>query len=171
MIIGIGGVSTAGKSRLALRLCQFLHSRNKTCRIIDQDDFVLPEEQIPQISGRTDWEIPESINFETFKKAIVEAHEQNDVVLAVGLMVFLDTGINALFDRRIYINVSFETVRKRKNVDLRWSDKPDPEWYVMHIWQSHQKYGKPSAGYEYTTLTGESDIDLQALWGKMMVSA
>jgi uridine kinase len=170
MIIGIGGASTAGKNTLAFQLCAFLQSSGISCTVVDQDDYVLPEEEIPKILGHTDWEVPESIDFEAFRTAILEEYGRSDIVIVVGLMVYYHPEIDALFDRRIYLDISFETMLRRKGEDTRWSGEPDPEWYVKHIWRSHQKYGKPQAVSQCMYVSGELKIDLHLLLEKLQIS-
>ena len=139
MIIGIGGVSRSGKSFLAKALQNKFNLAGKTVEILDQDDYVLPTKDIPLIRDHVDWEIPESIDWKTFKEAIYTAKKRCDVVIAEGLLVFWDKSILAQFDKKILIELPKEEFVNRKRVDLRWGK--EPEWYIQYIWDSFLKYG------------------------------
>lgn len=156
MIIGIGGVSNVGKSKLAQEIKNLLP--DKSIQILCQDDYVRPKYEIPLIKDHVDWESPESINFFTFKDAILEANDNADVVIAEGIFVFYHPQANLLFDKRIWVEISKETFFERKRDDLRWGKEPD--WYINHIWLSHIQYGK-SVGekIEYLNLDGSASID------------
>ena len=69
MIIAIGGISNAGKSNLAKRLSD--HYQNQSSIVLCQDDFANPTNEIPKIKGHTNWEIPESLDFDKFYKKII----------------------------------------------------------------------------------------------------
>ncbi|MCO6480377.1 MAG: hypothetical protein J5I94_27295 [Phaeodactylibacter sp.] len=141
MIIGIGGVSRSGKTTLAKRLARHFRRQGLSAVILHQDDFVFPEEQIPKIRGKTDWEHPGSIDFERFRQAIRSNANTHDIVIAEGLMALYDEGANALYDKCFFVEISRETFLERKSQDLRWGKEPD--WYIIRIWDSFQQYGQP----------------------------
>ncbi|MEL6252490.1 MAG: hypothetical protein AAFR87_10815, partial [Bacteroidota bacterium] len=60
MLIGIGGLSRSGKTKLAKRV-KGLYKEQKVI-LLHQDDFVKAEEDIPLIQNHIDWEVPESID-------------------------------------------------------------------------------------------------------------
>lgn len=138
MIIGIGGASRAGKTTLA----EWIRKQfpNLKSQILCQDDYVFPTRLIPQIQDRIDWEHPDSIDHESFRKAIIAEAKSNDLVIVEGLMVFHDKLTNTLYDKMLEVEIDFETFLKRKNHDHRWGHEPD--WYIKHIWDSYLKYGK-----------------------------
>lgn len=145
-IIGIGGVSCAGKSKLADELSlRFRESGYRTITI-DQDEYVFPISEIPLVRGHTDWECPESIDFESFEEAIGNASASHDIVIAGGLMVFWESRISKIFDFRIFIKIPLDEFRRRKRKDLRWGK--EPEWYIDHIWNSYLEYGQFPYGIE-----------------------
>ncbi|MDA3944713.1 MAG: hypothetical protein PF694_14365 [Bacteroidetes bacterium] len=137
MIVGIGGVSRAGKTTLAAWLRnQFPH---KKTQILCQDDYVFPIDNIPRINDRINWEHPDSIDHVAFRKAIIAESHNNDLVIAEGLMVFYDSLTLSLFDRMLFVDLDYANFLKRKEYDNRWGHEPD--WYVQHIWESYLKYG------------------------------
>lgn len=138
MIIGIGGASRAGKTTLAKWLRKQFPQQK--VQILCQDDYVFPTQFIPQIQDRIDWEHPDSIDHEAFRKAILAEVENNDIVIVEGIMVFHDQTTNSLFDKMIYIEIDYATFLERKKHDHRWGHEPD--WYLNHIWESHLKYGQ-----------------------------
>ena len=138
MIVGIGGASNAGKSWLAKSISESCH--DKSIKILCQDDFVFPVDQQPTVKGRIDWENPASIDFGSFKTAIIKNQGNYDIVIAEGLMVFNDKGINRLYDKKVFIEISKRNFLRRKSIDRRWGEEPN--WYIEHIWQSYQKFGR-----------------------------
>jgi uridine kinase len=100
MIIGIGGVSRSGKSTLANLLVTYFRKNGKKAIIFHQDDFVFPETQIPKIKNKTDWESPQSIDFEQYREVIELFKTRFDIVIAEGLFSFYDDNIYQLYDKK-----------------------------------------------------------------------
>ena len=162
MIIGIGGVSRSGKSFLGKALQEKFSLAGKSVEVLDQDDYVLPSQDIPLIRDHVDWEIPESIDWARFKEAISLAQLRCDIVIAEGLMVFWNESINRIIDKRIIITLSQKEFFNRKRVDLRWGK--EPEWYIQHIWDSFLKYGKLPDGMDPDIiLDGEKAFDVSEI--------
>jgi len=160
MIIGIGGVSNAGKTTLASRLRDQLP--NLSVSILSQDDFPNPVEQIPMIRDHVDWEIPRSIDIPKYLRKVLEDSEKYDLVIAEGLFAFCDERIVKHYDKKIFLTISKETFWERKSQDFRWGK--EPEWYMEHIWQSHFKCGSNNAADKNTLiLSAEQPINLKEL--------
>lgn len=160
MIIGIGGVSNAGKTTLADRLKESLAPLR--VKILSQDNFPKPEEEIPMIRDHVDWEIPESLEMSQYFKQMLEDEKEYDVVIAEGLFAFCDDRIVGRYDKKVFLTISKETFWDRKSKDLRWGK--EPEWYMEHIWDSHFKCGtKHSMDSDTIILSGEKPIDLNHL--------
>ena len=139
MVIAIGGISNAGKSRLAKQLAKYYrYQKKKSVIILCQDDYARPTPEIPKIKGHTDWEIPASIDYDKYYEAVTKSIKQYDVVIAEGLFVYYDTRLVNVYDKFIYITINKETFVERKRKDLRWGK--EPEWYIEHIWQNNNKY-------------------------------
>ncbi len=160
MIIGIGGVSRAGKSTLANLLTKLFIARGNKVLIFSQDDYIQPEERIPIIRDRVDWEVPESIRISDFSKDILEARKHHNLIIAEGLFCFYDPLLVDQMSRKIYIHISKDIFLHRKKEDLRWGSTPDPDWYMEHIWNRHQRYGIPSDLEQYFTVDGSQYFDL-----------
>ncbi len=160
MIIGIGGVSNAGKTTLATRLKEKLSALRIS--VLCQDDFARPTFEIPRINGHVDWEVPESIDLARYYRHILKGREENDIVIAEGLFSFCDKHIYNHYDKKIFLTISKETFWRRKSKDLRWGKEPD--WYLEYIWESHFKCGMLQEEDENTIiLSGEETIDLDKL--------
>ena len=86
MIIGIGGVSRAGKTSLALQIEKWYESGS--VKILHQDDFIRPIEKMPLVKGHIDWEHPDSYDFVGLVKTIKKERKKFDIVVVEGLMVF-----------------------------------------------------------------------------------
>ncbi len=163
MIIGIGGVSRSGKTSLAKALQAHFRDKDKKAVILHQDEYVFPEEQIPKIRGKVDWEDPTSIDFERFREDILEYEPSSDVLIAEGLFAFYDAATNTLYDRAFFLTVAKATFLERKEKDLRWGK--EPAWYIEHIWNSFQKYGHPRGPMPPTLyLNGERPLD----WSRVL---
>jgi len=157
MIIGIGGASRSGKTYLA----QELKARNEhlSIAIISQDDYVHPENEIPKINNKTDWECPESINFKKFISAVKQANIVSDITIAEGLLIYYHQELSKLFDKKVFIDIDNSTFLKRKTTDLRWGKIED--WYKEHIWKSYLQYGTiNSTSKQFLLLNGNSVLDL-----------
>jgi nicotinamide/nicotinate riboside kinase len=158
MVIGIAGVSRSGKTTLAGLIKKILIEQGETAIVLHQDDFVMPENEIPKIRHRIDWECPQSIDFQRFKSKILEAKSQYNHVITEGLLNFWDENIILLFDKKIFVEISKETFLERRNKEKRWGF--EPKWFYEHVWQSHLKYGKIGLDDKTIILSGEKDFDL-----------
>jgi nicotinamide/nicotinate riboside kinase len=141
MIIGIGGRSRSGKTTLAETLVWQERSQNKKAIALHQDDFVKRLHDIPLIHDHTDWETPESIDFELLRKVVSHLQDDFEVIVIEGILAFADEGLNAMYDYCFFTTISEETFWVRKSADTRWGE--EPAWYVGHIWDSFLKYGQP----------------------------
>ncbi|NOU48771.1 MAG: hypothetical protein HOO86_17155 [Bacteroidales bacterium] len=150
MIIGIGGVSTAGKTTTANRIRKLFDGLRVS--IICQDDFVKPVNEIPFIGERVDWEHPDSVDHSKLFNTILAEKQVNDIVIAEGLMIFYHKEIDELFDKKIFVTIDYETFKQRKANDNRWGH--EPEWYINHIWDSYLKFGRLANAKNYLTLDG-----------------
>jgi uridine kinase len=160
MIIGIGGISNAGKSKLAENIKDYFS--DKTVKILCQDHFAHPTHTIPKINDHTNWEIPESLDFDKFVKNVIAESKKNDIVIDEGLFVFYDERLNRLYDKMIYLSISKKTFFERKNKDLRWGKEPG--WYMEHIWESHQQFfDKIEFRKKAFQLSGENPVDFDAV--------
>lgn len=160
MIIGIGGVSRAGKSTLADLLVKLFVAQGRSAIIFSQDDYVIDEADLPIIKDRRDWEVPSSIRHADFRKAVLDAKSHYDLVIAEGLLCFHDPALFDLMDRKIFVQISKETFLLRKREDLRWGSTIDPDWYMDHVWDSHQQNGIPDLAADIFVIDGSTYFDL-----------
>lgn len=157
MIIAIGGSSTAGKSTLAAKIGEVYD--HKRVKILCQDSYVKPEQEIPLIKDHIDWEVPASIDFKKFYNAIVLASDKYDIVIAEGLMIYYHRQTVDLFNKRLFVDLDKTTFMKRKSRDLRWGK--EPQWYMEHIWDSYLKYGVvPEILSDVFHVDGRRSIDI-----------
>lgn len=136
----------------------------QTATILAQDDYIFPTEQIPKIQNgeaiEIDWETPESIDFQRYRKAILDAQKQFDHVITEGLLNFYAEDINSLFNKFIFVDISKTTFLSRKAADKRWGEVPN--WYIEHIWVSYERLGRTILSdkkKEVLVLSGEVDFD------------
>ncbi|PLW94972.1 MAG: hypothetical protein C0591_11750 [Marinilabiliales bacterium] len=160
MIIAIGGISNAGKSRLAARIADFY--KNQSAIVLCQDNYANPTPEIPRINSHTNWEIPESIDFKRYYKKILECIPHYNIIIAEGLFVFYEQRLIDLYDKSIYLIIDKETFLERKKDDLRWGK--EAEWYMEHIWDSHFKYCNEVVSRKKAyQLSGKEPIDFDAV--------
>ncbi|MCB2207521.1 MAG: hypothetical protein KQH67_04435 [Bacteroidetes bacterium] len=160
MIIAIGGISNAGKSRLAARIASYYEKQSTI--ILCQDNYANPTPEIPKINTHTNWEIPESINFEKYYEKIIDCKPNYDIIIAEGLFVFYEQRLIDLYDKSIYLIIDKETFIERKKDDLRWGK--EPEWYMQHIWDSHFRYCNEVISRKNAfQLSGKEPIDFEAV--------
>jgi len=160
MIIGIGGVSRAGKSTLADLLMKQLLSRGYTVAVFRQDDYPIDESDLPMIQDRRDWEIPGSIQHEYFYNLINSELEKYNITIIEGLFCFYDQRLINMMDKKILVEVDKPTFVNRKLSDLRWGSAPEPEWYIDHIWDSYQIHGVPHKLNDYFIIDGSHYFNL-----------
>lgn len=165
MIIGIGGVSRAGKTELSNFLFEKFRLEGIQVVVIHQDDFVHPTDFIPKIKDRIDWENPQSINFSKYITAIQEAQKSGaDIIIAEGIFNFYEKEVQDLFDKKIFVEISRTTFEKRKAEDHRWGYEPD--WYIEHIWNSYEQFGQTILENKSNILkvSGENQASYSKVW-------
>jgi nicotinamide/nicotinate riboside kinase len=159
MIIGIGGISNAGKSTLARRIKN--HYSSKSVSIICQDDYAVATEKIPTINDHADWERPESINFSLYEKVVKEEIEKSEIVIIEGIFAFYKNNLLEIMDKKIYLNLDNKSFIMRKKNDFRWGQEPD--WYIEHIWKSHYKYCYNNIPKDALVINANNDIDINVV--------
>jgi uridine kinase len=138
MVIGIGGSSNSGKSKLAKRLVSY-YGNDKAIHLC-QDDYVYPTNELKKINGHTDWEYEKTIDIQKFIADVELANSKYEKVFSEGIFAFHFNGLNKLYSKKVYLKIDRETFIKRKQNDLRWGK--EPMWYIEHIWESHIKNTK-----------------------------
>ena len=159
MLIGIGGLSRSGKTKLARRV-KGLYKEQKVI-LLHQDDFVKAEADIPLIQNHIDWEVPASIDLPKWKSTIEQARREHEVVILEGIFIFAFPEINAAYDKSIFVEIPRPVFLERKRVDLRWGK--EPEWYIQYIWGAYQRYGLPPKELEVYRVSGNRKTDMEAL--------
>ena len=164
-MIGIGGVSRAGKTELSNFLCQRFKTFGYNAISIHQDEFAYFANEIPKIKDRVDWENPNSIDTNKYQFAIEEAKQKGfDVIITEGILNFYDDKFIQLFDKKIFVEIQRATFEKRKAEDERWGSEPD--WYIEHIWNSYEKYGKTilASDTDFLRIFGENRSAYETVW-------
>ena len=163
MLIGIGGVSRAGKSTLAKLLAVEFTQTDKTVAIIHQDEHVVAESQLQLIRDKRDWEYPGSIDWPSLNQVIQERLKGHEIVILEGLFAFNNQSINKLFTHKLFVEISKRTFLKRKQVDVRWGGTPEPAWYMEHIWDSYLLYGRPKLDQSFLCINGAWRFDIVSI--------
>lgn len=151
MIIGIGGVSRAGKTTLAEKLKAHFVKEGKSVEIFCQDEYVKPTMSIPKVQGVPDWERPSTIKWDALTKDVQKSPA--NVKIVEGLFSFYPASLRVLYDVKIFIEIDKSVFLSRKSEDKRWDEEPD--WYAEHVWRSYLKYGqKKGEKKEYLDVSG-----------------
>ena len=162
MIIGIGGVSRAGKTSLALQIQDWI-GEDKV-KILHQDAYIQPLEKMPKIKGHIDWEHPKSIDFESLMLDIKKYCDSFQIIVVEGLMAFWNEKLTNLMHKKIYLEINKDAFLSRKTLDNRWEH--EPEWYIEHIWKNHFVYGLLPNG-----LNNVLQLDGEIAYAKKMVKS
>ncbi len=160
VLIGIGGVSRAGKSTLANLLAEAYRAQHKTVSVIHQDEHVVDEQELTLIRDKRDWEHPNSIDWHRLSTIIDDHLTQFDIVIMEGLFAFNDPIIRSKMGHKIMVEISKPKFLDRKKVDLRWGGTAEPDWYMQHIWNSYLIYGRPKLDQSYICLNGTRRFDI-----------
>lgn len=156
MLIGIGGVSQAGKSSLAKQL--MTHFQN--VRVFSQDDFVKPANEIPKIRDRTDWELPESIDHHRLANEVEKALESEPLIIVEGLFAFNFQSLNRLYHKCLLVEIDEPTFLERRKKEIRWGE--EPLWFIQHVWGSYLKhFDRPKR--DHLTVSGMVPFDLDKI--------
>jgi len=138
IVVGIGGCSNSGKSKLAANLAEQHPDKNPL--ILCQDYYVLPENQLPLIRDHIDWERPETMNWQRLLRDVERAiSSDHQLVIVEGLFAFQNAKINHYYTRAFFVEIDKATFLERKKDDLRWGQ--EPQWYMDHVWQSYLRWG------------------------------
>ncbi len=156
-IIAIGGVSRSGKTSLAY----WLHQQLPKSMVLSQDNFVLPEQQIPKIKERTDWEHPDSINWPAWHKAIDSNLPDCDYLILEGLFAFQKSAQPIAAAHQYYLSISREEFLEEREKEQRWGY--EPLWFIEHVWKSHFIYGLPEDGHQAHKYHSVSPADYQQI--------
>jgi len=149
MLVLIGGVSRSGKSALADSLQECLGDK---CLALHQDEYMLPENDLPSVRDLHDWELPESVDWKRWTTAIEHALNQYEVVVVEGILAFLPSEIFQKAQFAIYMEIDFNTYFARRKADLRWGIRPD--WYYEYVWEAHFRFGLPQKNSHTLRLDG-----------------
>ena len=160
-LILIAGVSRSGKSSLAEDLC----ARLENSIHLDQDEFVLPVQDIPLINDRTDWETPESIDWKKWKHKIQESLESYSYVIAEGIFALGDSTIIEIASTTILLSISKEEYLERRKKETRWGNEPD--WFLEHVWDAHLKFHNPLNIKPDFELTNFYQANLEAIVARL----
>lgn len=164
MIIGIGGVSRAGKTTLANMLAAQFKKEGKTVEVFCQDEYVKPKMSIPKVQGVPDWERPSTIKWDTLTGNVQKS--KANIKIVEGLFSFYPASLRIMYDTKIFIEIDRDTFKKRKSADKRWEE--EPEWYADHVWKSFMKYGQMKGDKsEYVQLDGRKEFNVNKVLTKI----
>ena len=122
MIIGIAGVSRSAKSSLA----QLLSRQLENSISLSLDDFAYPNHKLPKINDLYDWEVPGAYDLDRLLQATTKMHQSYAIVI-----VFYDTRMNDLSDRRIILQIDRNEFLERRSKETRWGWNHVGTWTIL----------------------------------------
>ncbi|MEM9858996.1 MAG: hypothetical protein AAF843_16680 [Bacteroidota bacterium] len=157
MIIGIGGSSRSGKSSLASSLAAALTES----KVLSLDNYAFSEIHLPRIRDRFNWEIPEAYDFDELIADVEKSRQSYANVIVEGILIFCESKLTDLLDKRIFLNISKSTFASRRADEERWGAEPD--WFIDYVWSSYLKHGQMESPQNYIVLDGEKPINMSDL--------
>ena len=167
MIIGIGGISRAGKTSL----CKILRKefRYKTAEV-HLDDYIkesshwdffmkFPVFYLCKLHKSFNMEHPDTIDFDRMYADIISTSLENDIIIAEGSYVNYDTRIRGVLDCYIHVSLSREVFTQRRMKDFKQTNR----WYANHLWNSFMKYGTYYSDLKHMVIDGDTEIDTEAV--------
>ncbi len=141
-IVGIAGGSGSGKSSLTVKLYKKYEDK---CSLVSLDDYFVPKEQAPLLSGFINWDHPGALRFDDLyhdltellagrpivvktkhelynpeynhsdKNYKIQTIEPAELILVEGYLLFWDQRIRDLLDFKIFLKISTEECLKRRS--------------------------------------------------------
>jgi len=136
-LILISGISRSGKSTLAKQLQKDLPQ----VLVIHQDEYTLPEEQLPRIKHRIDWEKPDTLDWNKLCQLINQEMEKHQYLILEGIFALANTEILSLSAFTIALELDKSEFLSRRKTETRWGKEPN--WFIEHVWQSHLEHHNP----------------------------
>uniref|UniRef100_A0A8C4QT25 Nicotinamide riboside kinase 2 n=1 Tax=Eptatretus burgeri TaxID=7764 RepID=A0A8C4QT25_EPTBU len=118
LVVGIGGVTNGGKTTLAQRLL----SAFPRCRIIHQDTFFKPQEQVTiGEDGFCQYDVLNALDMDAMVNEIqrwmnTEDMERPRLLIVEGFLLYTYLPLVTVFDRRYFIQVPYEESKRRRSV-------------------------------------------------------
>ena len=125
---------------------------NKTAVALCADDFVKHIDAIEKIGGRTDWESPQSIDFDRLMVVLGVYEKQFDAVILEGHLVFCDARLLSAAAVKYFLVIPEAVFRQRRAAETRWGE--EPTWFIDHVWESFLRHGQPPEGHEIIKIAG-----------------
>ena len=154
-LILISGISRSGKSSLASQLSTQL----KHCTIFSQDEHTLPENMLPKIKNRIDWEKPETVDWSKLNRRIDQPANSSEYIICEGIFAFCSHALLAKAHFTIAIDIPKASFFKRRRKEDRWGF--EPEWFIQHVWNSHLRYHNPYVIKPDLTLNGTKPFNTE----------
>lgn len=151
-VIGIGGGSASGKSKIAQELCGRL--RPLRAALINQDAYFLPPDLLPRhrsLDGARAWpdhNHPDSFDTGRLRSDLLAARTSGeDVVIVEGILVLHDAALRELMDLKLFVSASADEriVRRiRRNVARGYDLDEICDFYLDSVRYRHAQYCEPT---------------------------
>ena len=138
VIIGIGGISRAGKSTLISKLAHYY----KIEKMVRFDEFLIAPLLKNDYNAQSiieDWEDPKCYDFDKFKDNLLSIKNEElgvkRIVLVEGFLIYYRKDISNIFDYKILLDVDKELARERRK---RTKHYGSDYYYDEYIWKGFQ---------------------------------
>lgn len=157
MVIGIGGISRSGKTKLAKKLRTYFNNKGESTILISCDDFHVNDFKLPEIKEMKNREIPISINYKKILTAIAAA-KNNAVskIIVEGHLIYANKKLAQLFNCSIFFRIDKPTFIERKIKDNRNGELP--HWYIEYSWRAWQQYGQIDNNIPFLSIDGNRKL-------------
>ncbi|XP_061430152.1 nicotinamide riboside kinase 1-like isoform X1 [Lethenteron reissneri] len=160
IVIGISGVTNAGKTSLSLRLQKALPN----CKVIHQDDFFKPpEEVVVDSNGFYQYDVITALNMDAmmnvvnawikdpsgFKGLSSESHiasqplhydpDAPHILIIEGFLMYTYRPLLNVFDFRYLLTVPFDEAKRRRSTRVYCPADP-PGYFEGHVWPMHLEH-------------------------------
>lgn len=147
LVVGLGGVTSGGKTTMCLSLEHLFSSNQYNLRVksLHMDDYYHPDDDPHHLHldkfDHHDWDCLEAIDTERFIADLKSNRLKYDLLFVEGFLIFnLSTTEknHHLFNLAYYFDLPYEECRKRRLE--RDYDPPNPDGYFEeHVWNAYIK--------------------------------
>ncbi len=149
-VIGIGGVSCSGKTKVAKALQKKL---GPDVEILSFDKYYISTEELADKS--ISWESPYHFRYNQYISDLKKLkNELNGLVIVEGFLIFFDQKARDCFDKKIFIDLPEEEIKRRRIARKRGTESDTISYINNELIPGHRKFVYPQKKYADLVLDG-----------------